>query len=60
MNSNKYDGVNAKEITPEMTFVVVVQTGALFAEFMCYLFINLYIYNHNKIMLQTAIINQDT
>ena len=56
----EYNGFYAKENTPEMTFVVVVQTSALFAEFMCYLSINLYIYNHNKSMLQTAIINQDT
>ena len=43
-----------------MTFVIIAQTCILFSEFLCYLFINMHIYNHNKRMLQTSIISQDT
>ena len=55
----EYDGFDAKENTPQMTFVIVVQTSTLFAELMCYLSINLHIYNHNKNMVQSTIITQD-
>ena len=56
----EYQGLNVRENTPQMTFLVMVHTSLLLSEFICYLFINLYIYSHNKSMLQTAIITQDT
>ena len=54
-----YEGLEGRASTPQMTFVVLLQTSILFAELMCYLFINVYIYIHNETMMKNSVITQD-
>jgi hypothetical protein len=56
----EYQGIEAKESTVKMKFVILLQTSILLAELLCYIFLNAYIYTHNSEMYKTSVITQDT